>query len=229
MDPFLFSFEWGDRKCLLKYRFEFSRKFGSQMLKVEASSSRRKDFPSNIPPFNVFNFSRRRSQEHGRILSPTEIYEKRFKIFFFYRFYTTQISMQTKAKKGSWETLISSIAMIIFLYAQVESDNATKVESYRTSSRPSTLSPTTNFKISHTTFRTFSMNPTLIQNTIQPLLIYVHHKYTNIYTCTYMFAFLLEKNVLRVYAKRDNTIQVAMLQIDLIGLMRAYINRVSFN
>lgn len=44
-----------------------------------------------------------------------------------------------------------------------------------------------------------------------------------------MFAFLLEKNVLRVYAKRDNTIQVAMLQIDLIGLMRAYINRVSFN
>lgn len=49
---------------------------------------------------------------------------KRFKIFFFYRLYTTQISMQTKAKKGSWETLISSIAMIIFLYAQVESDNA---------------------------------------------------------------------------------------------------------
>lgn len=75
MDPFLFSFEWGDRKCLLKYRFEFSRKFGSQMLKVEASSSRRKDFPPNIPPFNVFNFSRRRSQEHGRILSPIEIYE----------------------------------------------------------------------------------------------------------------------------------------------------------
>lgn len=32
-----------------------------------------------------------------------------------------------------------------------------------------------------------------------------------------------------LYAKRDNATQVAMLQIDLIGLMRAYINRVSFN
>lgn len=57
----------------------------------------------NIPPFQHFQLF-----EKGQILFPTEIYQTFFKIFF-YKFLCKQ------AKKGSWETLISSIAMIIFL------------------------------------------------------------------------------------------------------------------
>lgn len=57
---------------------------------------------------NISNFSRKAFQQRGQILFSTEIYQTFFKIFF-YKFLCKQ------AKKGSWETLISSIAMIIFL------------------------------------------------------------------------------------------------------------------
>lgn len=73
------------------------------MLKAEEEENgEEKDF-FNISPFQHFQLF-----EKGQILFPTEIYQTFFKIFF-YKFLCKQ------AKKGSWETLISSIAMIIFL------------------------------------------------------------------------------------------------------------------
>lgn len=108
MDPFLFSFEWGDRKCSLKYRFEFSSKFRSKILKAEEACLFEKERFLRLifrifPAFNVFNFSRT-TQQYGQILFPTEIYETfRFTKIFFY-LYARQISMQTSKESKLGDT-----------------------------------------------------------------------------------------------------------------------------
>lgn len=137
------------------------------------------------------------------------------RIFYYVR--NTNFFKQALESKPSWETLIlPTIATIIFLHVQVESDNATKVESYRIapSSRPSTLSQQRT-TISHLTIL---LEPTSMR---QLLLIYVHHKYTNIQYIYIYICFRFCSRKMRVRKTITSVEQVVtMLQIDLIDQTR---------